>query len=162
MISAIVATDETGAIGKDGSLPWYLPSDLKRFKQLTMGHPIIMGRKTHQSIGRALPGRTNIIISGNDRYEAEGCLVVNSLDTALEKAAAAPGHEEIFIIGGQAIFELSLPQISRIYLTLIHHRFDGDKFFNYDKSQWKIVNQEAHAAGAEDKYAYDFRVLERA
>src|SRR3954468_16302972 len=113
MISTLVAVAKNGVIGKDGGLPWYLPSELARFKEVTMGHPIIMGRKTHESIGRALPGRTNIVITGNKDFKAEGCVVVSSLEQAIEEAKKADGVDEIFIIGGESIYKEAMPILER-------------------------------------------------
>jgi dihydrofolate reductase len=128
VVSAVVAASQNGVIGRQGSLPWNLPGEMAYFKKITMGHPIIMGRKTHESIGRALPGRQNIIITHDGSYKAEGCTVVTSLDKALEAAAAAD-IDEVFIIGGSSIYELAMPKLNKIYLTRILADIEGDKFF---------------------------------
>ena len=157
-ISIIVAAADKGVIGKRGGLPWYLPAEMAYFKRNTMRHPIIMGRKTHESIGRALPGRNNIVISRNANYVAEGCIVVNSLDEAL---AAAGDADEVFIIGGESIYQQALPIADRIYLTKVRAAITGDKFFRYDPKDWQQVFSEKHTADAKNKYAYEFTVLTR-
>lgn len=126
MISLIVAHDKNYVMGYENGMPWHLPGDLKYFKEMTMGKPIIMGRKTFESIGRPLPGRRNIVITRNTAYEAEGIEVVGSLEAALEMAKDAP---EIMIIGGAQIFELAMPLADRLYITLINHEFKGDTYF---------------------------------
>lgn len=161
MISTIVAVAKNGVIGKDNATPWYLPAELARFKQFTMGHPIIMGRKTHQSIGRALPGRTNIVITRNKDFKAEGCEVVGSLEKATEKAKKAEGAEEIFIIGGEQIYKQAMPLLDRIYLTKVDVEVDGDKFFHFDPKEWKQVSSQKHSADEKNKYDFEFTVLER-
>nr|AIA18463.1 Dihydrofolate reductase [uncultured bacterium] len=161
MISAIVAVANKGVIGKEGDLPWYLPSELARFKAITMGHPIVMGRKTHESIGRALPGRTNIIITRDKKFKAEDCVVCNSLDEALEAAAKSPGSEEIFVIGGESVYSEALPKVGKLYLTKVAASVNGDKFFRYNKSEWNQLSSEAHKADEKNQYAYEFKVLER-
>jgi dihydrofolate reductase len=161
IISTIVAVAENGVIGKANSTPWYLPAELAYFKQKTTGHPIIMGRKTHESIGRALPDRTNIIITSNPNYSAEGCVVVNSLPAALEEAKKAPGAEEIFVIGGESIYQEALPFIDRIYLTRVGVQVDGDRFFKFDAKAWRQTSSQKHKADERNKYDYEFAVLER-
>src|SRR5665213_143729 len=141
VISAVVAIDNNGVIGRGGRLPWNLPADLARFKSLTTGHPIIMGRKTYESIGRALPGRQNIIITRDNSYKAEGCEVVGSLDEAL---AAANDKQEVCIIGGQDIFELAMPKINLIHLTRIDAEIPGDRFFKYNPGDWLETWSEKH------------------
>lgn len=160
MISAIVAVAKNGVIGKAGSLPWYIPADLARFKEITMGHPIIMGRKTFESIGRALPGRYNIVITHDEGYRAEGCRVVGSLKEAVEKAKKSEGSEEIFIIGGEQIYKEAMPLLDRIYLTKVEATVDGDKFFKFDPSEWKQVSTEKHPADKKNQYDFEFTVLE--
>ena len=149
MISIIVATGKNREIGKKNGLLWHIPEELKHFKQLTMGHPIIMGRKTYESIGRPLPGRTNIVItrhsiSGMEQsvLEPQNLLWVNSLKQALKLAKKQPGGEEIFIIGGASVFEQALPLADKLYLTLVNAEFpDADAFFpDYSKFK-KIVRQ---------------------
>ena len=173
MLSAIVAVANNGVIGKEGGLPWYLPAELARFKQVTMGHPIIMGRKTHESIGRALPGRTNIVITRQQGYRAEGCRVVGSLAKALEEAKKAEEvstaqtsekfrrPKEIFIIGGESIYKEAMPLLDRIYLTKVDAEVEGDKFFRYDESEWEQISSEKHPADEKNQYNFEFKVLER-
>jgi dihydrofolate reductase len=153
-LTAIVAVSQNGYIGKDGGLPWHLPAEMAFFKRTTTSHPIIMGRKTHESIGRPLPERKNIIISRDKMYEAEGCLVVSSLEEALE---AARGSDEVFIIGGASIYQLAMPKIDKIYLTRVKTDVQGDKRFEFDESGWKMVSNEPHPADAENEYAFDIQ-----
>lgn len=158
-LSIIVAATDEGVIGKTGGMPWYLPADLAHFKEITMGRPIIMGRITHESIGKALPGRRNIVITANKNYQpAEGAEVVGSLDEAL---GLTKGEDEAFVIGGQSIYEQALPKAQRIYLTRIHANLDGDKFFKYNPSDWKEISMEIHPDDRVNRYPYDFIVLER-
>lgn len=162
MISTIVAVAENGVIGKEGGLPWYLPAELARFKDITMGHPIIMGRVTHESIGRALPGRTNIVITTNHDYMgSEGSVVVSSLNEAIEKAETSEGNDEIFIIGGEQIYKEAMPLLNRIYLTRVKAKVDGDKFFEYDPSEWQQISSEQREADDKNRYDYEFIVLQR-
>jgi dihydrofolate reductase len=161
MISAIVAVAKNGVIGKEGGLPWYLPAELARFKEVTTGHPIIMGRKTHESIGRALSGRTNIVITHNKDFSSEGCIVVESMEKALEEAKKAEGGEEIFIIGGESIYKEAMPLIERIYLTKVDAQVDGDKFFHFDESEWKQVSSEKRPADEKNQFSFEFKTLDR-
>lgn len=158
-VSIIVATAEGGVIGKSGAIPWYLPADLAHFKQTTMGHPVIMGRVTHESIGKTLPGRQNIIITHDAGYQAHGCPVVGSLDKALD---LVNNEDEVFIIGGDSIYGQALPVADKIYLTKIHTKLGGDKFFKYDPTQWYKVSKTKHKADDKNRYNYDFIVLARA
>ncbi|HEX5394983.1 MAG TPA: dihydrofolate reductase [Candidatus Saccharimonadales bacterium] len=162
VISAIVAMAKNGVIGKGGGLPWYLPAELSRFKEVTMGHPIIMGRKTHESIGRALPGRTNIVITRDRGYKAaEGCVIVGSLNEALEQAKKSEGADEIFIIGGASIYEQAMPLLDRIYLTKVDADIKGDKSFNYGPDEWKQVSSEKHSADEKNQFDFEFTILSR-
>ncbi|MEX2007050.1 MAG: dihydrofolate reductase [Candidatus Saccharimonadales bacterium] len=161
MISIIVATAENGVIGKSGGLPWYLPAELAYFKKTTMRHPIIMGRRTYESIGRALPGRTNIVITHDKTYEAEGCIVIDSLEKAIEKAKKSEGSDEIFIIGGESVYKEALPLAGRLYLTKVKATIDGDKFFKYNPANWKQVISEKHSSNEKNSYEYDFTVCQR-
>lgn len=160
-VSIIVAASENGVIGRNGQIPWRLPSEQALFKKITMGHPMIMGRKTHEAIGRALPGRTNIVVTSQPDYSAEGCSVVNSIDDALELAKKARGSDEIFIIGGSEIYNQVMPKVSKIYLTRVHTKVDGDTFFKLNESQWQQISKEEYKADVENPYDYDFLVLER-
>jgi len=159
MLSIIVATAKNRVIGKDNKLIWHLPADLKRFKQLTMGHHVIMGRKTFESIGKALPGRKTIIITRQKNYEAADCVVVKSLPYAIELCR---NDSEAFITGGAQIYELAIPMIEKIYLTRIHHSFEGDAFFpELNKAAWKITFMENHKADEKNPYDYSFVNYER-
>lgn len=160
-VSAVVAMTKQGVIGKEGGLPWYLPTELARFKDITTGHPIIMGHTTHQSIGRPLPNRTNIVISRDTNLKIKGAVVVNSIDKAMKKAMDSPGSEEIFIIGGQTIYEQSMDLIDRLYLTTVYADIRGDKYFNYDPKKWKKVASEKHPADEKNQYAFEFSILDR-
>ena len=159
MISIIVAMAENGVIGSDNRLPWHLPDDLKRFKALSLGKPIVMGRRTFDSIGRPLPGRTNIVISRNSGLAIEGIRVVHSLDEALRAAGAVP---EIVVIGGAEIFRQVLPRTSTIHLTRVHARVAGDVLFpELDPEQWHESAVEHHAADERHQYAFSFVTLQR-
>jgi len=161
----IVAAAENRCIGVNNNLPWYLPEDLKYFKRVTMGKPIIMGRKTWESIGGPLPGRTNIVITTNPDYQAEGVKVVNSLDAALKIAegiAEIEGVEELMVIGGAGIYELCLPQADRLYYTQVHATVEGDAFFpEVNWEQWKLIGQEDHQPSEKNSYPYSFCVYDK-
>ncbi len=161
MISLIVAAAENGVIGRDGRIPWHLPGDLPRFKQLTMGHPIIMGRKTYESIGQPLPGRYNIIVTRDGRYRARGAVVAHSIEEALQKARQADGGDEVFVIGGSQIYEAAMPLADRLYLTKVRAEVAGDAYFRYQKGEWKEIEHEEHQPDEKNPYAYAFCVLER-
>lgn len=153
-LSIIVAASQNNVIGKDNQLIWRLSADLKRFKALTTGHHIIMGRKTFDSIGKPLPNRTSIIISHQADYKAEGCIVVNSLEEALEKV---PANQEAFIIGGGTIYKEVIDKADKLYLTLVHKKFDGDTFFpKVDEKIWKSTKREDHMPSEKNEYAYSF------
>ncbi|MGE0114283.1 MAG: type 3 dihydrofolate reductase [Steroidobacteraceae bacterium] len=159
-LALIVAVADNGVIGQQNGLPWRLPGDLKRFKALTMGKPIIMGRKTFDSIGRPLPGRTNIVISRQSQLSLPGCTVVSSLPAAL---AAAGEVDEAIIIGGAEIYRQSLPLAGRIYLTQVHAAVTGDATFPaLDTAQWRSIVREDYPADERHAHAYSFVTLERA
>ena len=159
MISIIVATSMNNVIGVQGDLPWKISDDLKRFKQLTLGKPIVMGRLTWESIGRPLPGRQNIVLTRQPDFAADGCDVVASPAAAL---AAAGDAEEIMIIGGGQIYELFLPKASRLHVTRVHTTVDGDAFFpEIDEASWQLVDREPHAADDVNQFAFEFRTYER-
>ena len=142
-ISLVVAMGENRVIGVNNRLPWHIPEDLKRFKKITSGNPILMGRKTYESIGKALPNRTNIIISRNKDFRAEGTITCNSLEDAIRWAQKAPGSDEIFVIGGGEIFKEALPMAHRIYLTTVHWPFEGDAYFpEFKLESFKEVTSE--------------------
>ena len=159
-ISLIVATADNDVIGCSGTmLPWHQAADLQRFRQLTKGHAIIMGRTTYETISRPLPDRQNIIVTRDQDYQAEGCTVVHSIKEALEVAA---GNEEIFIIGGAKIFEQTLPLADKIYLTRIHASPEGDAFFRYNPGEWtEAETPESHPADAKNDHPYSFLILIR-
>lgn len=162
LISIIVAASENNVIGRDNQLPWHLPADLKYFKQTTIGKPIIMGRKTFESVGRPLPGRPNIVITRQADYSREGIIVTGSLQAALE-AARTFDTPEVFITGGSEIFTQALPLlVQRVYLTRVHADVEGDSFFpELAQEQWKLVSSHPHSADEKHAYAYAFEVWER-
>ena len=160
VISLIAAMDKNCVIGTDGGkLPWHLPADLKHFQSLTIGKPVIMGRKTFESIGYPLPERKNIIITRNKNYEALGCVVVHSPDEALKAAGAAP---EMMVIGGAEVFTEFLPRAKRMYLTFVDGTFSGNIYFpQWDLEAWREVAREAHGPDDKNSYGYTFLVFER-
>ncbi len=163
LVSIIVAAAKNGVIGKDNQLLWRLPDDLKRFKKLTMGCPIIMGRKTFESIGKPLPGRTTIIITRSSDYQVEGTLSAHSIEQAL-KLARESGAEEAFIIGGGEIYRdvLKTDLAERIYLTEVHASPAGDTFFSIsDPADWQTVAEAAHPADNRHEYSFQFVDLVR-
>lgn len=160
-LSIIVAISENGVIGRGGKLPWRLPGDLRRFKQRTTGHTIIMGRRTWESIGRPLADRRMVVISRQKDYDAAGCQVVSSLDDALAIARQA-GDDEAFVIGGAELYRLALPQADRFYLTRVHTSVEGDTSLpEFDLSKWRLLESEQHGADADNEFAYTFEVYER-
>lgn len=159
MISLIVAVAENDVIGAGGKLPWRLSDDLKRFKALTMGKPLIMGRKTFESIGRALPGRRNIVVTRQPDYVAAGCEVVGSPEDAI---AAAAGADEVMVIGGAEVYAAFLPLAGRIYRTRVHARIDGDALFPaLDERDWREVSLVERAADDSNEFGVTFATLER-
>jgi dihydrofolate reductase len=180
-LAMIVATDLDGVIGRDNQLPWHLPADLQRFKRLTMGKPMIMGRRTYESIGKPLPGRTGIVLTTQPGFSAPGYLVAHSPAAALELAAlaaaasraerqaAVPGEtgepqgDEIMVIGGDAVFRAFLPQVTRVYWTEVQARVTGDtRLAAFDADSWREVECETRPADDRHAFALRFRVLERA
>ncbi|WP_274521502.1 dihydrofolate reductase [Ectothiorhodospira lacustris] len=158
LLTAVVAMDRNRLIGADNRLPWHLPADLAHFKRLTMGGCMLMGRKTFESIGRALPGRHSLVMTRDTDFEAPGCTVVHDLEQAL--AAAGP-VEEIFVIGGADLFRHLLPLCRRMHLTVIEHEFEGDTFLAQLNETWQEVAREAHDADDKNPYPYTFLTLER-
>ena len=151
--------DKNGVIGRDNDLPWRLSADLKHFKAVTMGKPIVMGRKTHDSIGRPLPGRKNIVMTRSSGYVAEGCTVVNSLDEAIHEAGDV---NEIMIMGGAGLYEHMLTHANKIYLTEVHTVVEGDVYFpEFDKTKWTEIERENHFANEKNDFDYSFVVLEK-
>ncbi|OCA90846.1 dihydrofolate reductase [Bacillus sp. FJAT-27225] len=160
MISFIWAMDENRVIGRDNKLPWYLPEDLKFFKRTTMGHPIAMGRKTFQSIGKPLPGRENIIITRNKEFTCEGCTVFYSMKDFLEYSKTK--DEEIFVIGGAEIFRELFPYVDKLYLTLIHEQFEGDTFFPvFLPNEWELISREIGIKNEKNPYDYEYLIYSR-
>lgn len=158
-VSIIVATDDHGGIGLGGALPWHLPEDLKRFKALTMGKPVVMGRRTHDSIGRPLPGRHNIVVSREPGLRIEGCTVVDSLADALAAAGAVP---EVVVIGGAEIYRLALPLAGTVHLTRVHATVGADTFLPaLDAADWEEVAREERAADERHAHAMSFVTLRR-
>ena len=158
-ISLIVAAATNNVIGRDGELPWYLFEDLKRFKRLTTGKPIIMGRRTYESIGKPLPDRRNIIISSRDGLEIEGCEVVATPEDALKLAA---GAEEVMVIGGGKVYEQMLPMADRIYMTRVHASVDGDTYIpDISEDEWQVVDEENFPADDSRQYGFSFMTLDR-
>ena len=146
-------------IGINNTLPLQLTADFKHFKAVTMGKPILMGRKTYESIGRPLPGRTNIVITNNPSYVAEGCHVVNNIEQAL---ALTEDDAEVMVIGGASFYQQTLPIAQRIYLTVIHHDFEGDAHFvEYDESIWREVERVDYQPDEKNCYPYSFLILEK-
>lgn len=164
-LALICAMAENRTIGRNNSLPWHLSEDLKYFKRTTMGNCIIMGRKTWESIGRALPGRTNIVISSNPGFKAEGARVVRSLDEATNLAKSISiidGSEEAFIIGGAGLYKEALPHAQRFHLTRVHAEVDGDTFLaEFDEDEWDEVLREDFSKNESNPYDYSICLLER-
>lgn len=151
-LSIIVAQAQNRVIGIDNTLPWHLPEDLKRFKQLTMGHHIIMGRKTYESLGRLLPGRTTVIVTRNPAYQVAGAIVVHSLEQAVQVCG---DDAEVFLIGGAELYQQALALADKIYLTLIEAEFNGDAFFpEMDFKVWQQIDQQHHVSAQGWSYQY--------
>jgi len=154
MITIIAAIAENNALGKDNQLIWHLPADLKRFKKVTSNHHVIMGRKTYESLGKPLPNRTNIIITRNGNFKAEGCLIVNSLQQAIE---ASKEDENPYILGGAEIYTQAIKIADKLDLTFVHHHFEADVFFpEIDKKIWKETSREDFKADEKNKYDFSF------
>jgi dihydrofolate reductase len=158
-ISLIVARDLNGVIGRDNALPWRLPADLRRFKTLTMGKPMLMGRRTFDSIGRALPGRLNLVLTRDRAWQAPGTVAVQSLDEAFKEAQ---GAAELMVIGGAELFKLVLPLAERVYLTDVEATLSGDtRIPDLVPAEWRELERSTHAADADHAHAMTFRTLER-
>lgn len=154
MISIIVAAAENNVIGNNNALIWHISADLKHFKQLTTGHTVVMGRKTYESIGKALPNRRNIVISRNSDFHPEGCVVVSGIDEALQLTT---DEEEVFVIGGGTIYREMWDKADRLYITLVHTVAEGDTSIpEIDRTRWKVVSREDFKAGEKDDYDYSF------
>lgn len=150
MISLIACMDRNRVIGKDNQMPWHLPADLKHFKATTMGHPIVMGRKTYESIGKPLPGRTNIILTRDKEFVAEGCQIMHSIDDVLAL------EEDVFVTGGENIFKQFMSAAERMYLTVIDEEFDGDTYFPEINSSWKPIDVKQGVRDEKNPYTYHF------
>lgn len=160
-VTAVVAMAENRCIGRDNALPWHISADLKRFKRLTMGHPIVMGRKTFQSIGRVLPGRPNIVVTRDRSFAADGVTSAHSIDDALV-AAAAHGSGEIMVIGGAEIFALALPETDRLDICEVHADVPGDTFFpEIDPAAWRETWRENHDGETDEGPAFSFVIFDR-
>ncbi|MDM8565430.1 dihydrofolate reductase [Candidatus Halobeggiatoa sp. HSG11] len=156
MLTICVAMDENGLIGKNNTLPWHLPADLKHFRAITMGKPIVMGHRTYKSIGHPLNGRTNIVISRNQNLTIAGCQVLNSLDAVLKLSQS---YTETVVIGGMTIYKILLPYVQKMYITKIHAKFDGDTYFpDYKPEQWQEVERQDLV---DEKYSYSFITLRK-
>lgn len=160
LISAIVAVSSNNVIGRDGHLPWHLSADLKRFKTITTGHSIILGRKNYEDIGRPLPNRTNYVLTRNASFEAPGCIVCASLEAALEAARAA-GETECFIIGGAAVYREAMPLVQKLYFTRVESDVDGDVFFPKWGEGWSLESEESFPADEKNDFATTFQVWSR-
>ena len=161
LISAIVATSINGVIGKDNQIPWYMPADMRYFKRMTLDHCVIMGKNSFRSLGRPLPKRTNIVITRDPFFVADGVVVVHSITEALEHAFQT-GEQEAFVIGGGEIYRQTMDLWDRVYLTEIKLETEGDVYFPpLEESDWREISREPHEADEKNKYAYTFRVLER-
>jgi dihydrofolate reductase len=155
---ALVAMADNGVIGRGGGLPWHLPDDLKRFKAITMGHALLMGRKTFDSIGKALPRRRNLVLTRNPAWRAPGCEAVPSV----AEARARAGDTTLFVIGGAEVFSLCWPIVGRIELTEVHADVDGDtRLAGFDRAEWRETSREAHAADARHAWPFSFVTLVR-
>lgn len=158
-VNLVVAVARNGVIGREGGLPWDLPADLKHFRAITLGHPIIMGRVTHASIGRPLPGRRNIVVTTHPQAIHQACEVAESLEEALSMAGAA---EEVMIIGGRALYAAALPLASRLFLTEVDADVSGDvRFPEYPRSEWLEISRETHLPDHENPLPFSFVILER-
>ncbi|SRR6266496_6345138 len=157
IISLIYAVSENHVIGKDNKIPWHIPTDLAYYKRITLGHPIIMGSRTFEGIGRPLPGRQNIVLSDKPGYQAQGVQVAHSIQEAIGTAES----DDVFVIGGAKVFESALPLASRIYLTRVHAMVPGDTFFDPDLSHWLEEWREEHHANEHDQYDFTFIVYAR-
>jgi len=159
LISLIVALTPDYVIGRNNDLPWCIPADLRHFRRTTMGKPMIMGRRNHESIGRALPGRDNIILTRSRHYSSEGCLVAHDMDEALALAGDAP---EVMVIGGADIYRLFFPVAGRLYLTWVHAEIEGDvRFPAFDPEHWTIVEEHVHPADDSSPYPLTFQIRDR-
>ncbi|HEB62497.1 MAG TPA: dihydrofolate reductase [Bacteroidetes bacterium] len=161
IISCIVAKTKNNVIGKDNKMPWYISDDLKYFKKITSGHTIILGRKNFESIGKALPNRTNIVLTRDKNFKCNGCIVMDSIEKAL-KYAYESGENEAFIIGGGQIYDQSVEYWDKMYITEIDTELEGDVFFpEQDKKEWKLISEECHRKSEKNEYDFCFKIYER-
>ena len=163
MVSIIVAMDKNRVIGHNNTLPWHLPEDFRHFKTTTMGCPIIMGRKTHESIGKKLPGRKNVILTRQNNYISEGCEISHSFEEAYEKAKDQnKKDQEIFVIGGSNIYESALEHVDRLYVTHVQGEFEGDTYFpEIDSKKWKVIDERTFQKDEKNKYDMKFVTYEK-
>jgi dihydrofolate reductase len=164
MVSLVVATAENNIIGRNGQLPWgRLPADLRHFKELTLGHPVVMGRKTYDSIGRALPGRANLVVTRQADWTAPGCQTITSVLAALARAQELAGADgTVCVIGGGEIYREALPAADIVYLTEVHNTFEGDASFpTLSPTEWRETTRQRHEADDQNPYAYSFVTLQR-
>ena len=160
MLSIIVAVAENGVIGRDGDLPWRLPADLRHFKRTTMGHHLVIGRRTWDEVGKPLPGRTMVVVTRDRALRIPDVIVVHSLQDAL---AAAAADDEVFVAGGGEIYRQALPQADRVYLTRVHASVEGDTTFpELDEDEWRLVSRSDHEPDENNPWPYSFLVYERA
>ena len=159
MLSLCVAMDENSLIGSNNALPWHLPADLKHFRKITMGKPIIMGRKTYESIGHPLPGRLNIVLTNNINFSLDNCTVMHTIKEVL---SFSKDYDESVVIGGAKLYESLLPQVQRMYITRIHAKFVGDTYFpHYQSTEWQQVETQTYSTDKNNPYNYSFAILER-
>jgi dihydrofolate reductase len=158
-ISIIAAVASNGVIGWRNALPWHLPADLRYFKRLTLGHHLIMGRKTFESVGKGLPGRTTIVVTRSKRFSGKGIRCAASIEEAIDSVRK---DEEVFIAGGAQVYEQTLALADRMYLTRIHQEFQGDTYFpDFDESQWTLASRQDHPSDDEHPYSFSFLVYEK-
>jgi len=163
-IALIWAMARNRVIGRDNALPWHLPADMRHFRELTTGHPVLMGRKTFESLGSPLPGRTNIVVTSNRNFAAKGCLVAHSLGEALAQAIphTQPDDPLLFVIGGAQLYTQALPYADRLYVTQVEAEIEGDaQFPDFDRTLWREIEKVSHPADDKNHYAYFFQTLER-
>ena len=160
VISLVLAIAENDVIGRDGTIPWHLPDDLERFKAITMGHTIVMGRKTFEAIGKPLPNRRNVVLTRNRDFEGMDLTVFHEFEAALSSAA---GEEEVFVIGGAEVFSEALPRAGRVYMTAVHAEIEGDtKFSEFEESGWELLEDQFHDSDEKHQHPFSFRIYERA
>lgn len=152
----VAALDEGRVIGREGDLPWRLPADLRHFKEVTLGHPLLMGRGTYESLGQPLPGRKNIVLTSQKEYEAPGCVVVSSIDEALSEAASA-GADTLMVLGGESVFRQLLPRADAMILTVVHGRYEGDTYFpGFESDDWEVVSSRFRRADEKNEVDMTF------